>query len=1138
MLEQPPTFNEVSLRQFPLANRGDCWLLNVFFWLFALAVSVEAQDHTIVFGTSDTGVSAAITNWGLDTCWPSFDNMQRGLIFMGTNNVNIVRVGAFMDSQLTNNDVSPSDKANMQNMGNLARMATAATKWDMLGGGPPNSWYVSGPGTVYPDRWALAMEACQRYYASTFGRGIWSAEPFNEPDYGPNDLSSGQQNLYDIFGYLQASTNFTGSLMEGGSTLNDDLAVSWFNTMAGRASIGSTHTLAGSAASYVNFIQTAVSSNSMAFNPEMHNVMEAIMGVNYGLKGGIWWGSAELARGSFVKACQGKRLGYADDLTKWTAAAVYRAPNGAVQAFVGASERMATTTSYRFFSKDRDVFYDGYGPQRDYTMTIPGGTGYQVNQPNAEKMVNITWGSDIQPAINGRYIVVNRNSHLVLELPGGSTSNGTQLDQNTYSGQLYQQWDINPMPSTSGGDYSYFTIKSAQDGVTVDLNNFSYANGDQIQQWNGGTNVVEQWYFQYTTNGYFKIRSRWSNKVMGVNGASASSGAQIVQWDDTGTLDQQWRLIPATVSTYDFVAPAAPSGVTATANAVSVRLNWNKNSESDLASYTVLRSTTNGGPYYIVARGLTNNAFTDNSASQQQNYYYVVQAVDRSLNTSGYSAQAGATPTGSPALVAAYHLDGNVGDSSGNSNNATITGTPTYVPGEVGSAISLDGAANYIELPADMLNFTNFTIAAWVYWNGGAAWQRIFDFGNGTTQYMFLTPNSGSGTLRFAITTNGAGGEQVVQTAAPMVSNQWIHVAVTGNGSIVNLYVNGMLAASGSVTLNPAAFNPVLNYLGKSQYSDPLFSGKLDEVLVANYAMSSAQVAGLVGSMPPLPTLVHRYNFNETSGTIVHDSVGGSAWNGTLPYGGTFGGGQLTLSSASSQYVNLPAGILSNYTAVTIEAWATFPDQIAWNTMFFSFGNTNGGNGDNYIFCGPQSGRIAITGTNYTGEQNAYSGVDFSFHTNLHVTAVYNPPENYLAIYTNGVLAGVNSSVTVPMNAVSNVLSYIGRSLYTGDAYFDVSLDEFRIYNGAMQPADAAAAQLVGPNIVLTTNVSLNTFTSGSSLAMSWPVAGPGFTLESSPALGAGAVWTPVNIAPAIIGTNNEVTINPTNGTMFYRLQR
>ena len=161
---------------------------------------------------------------------------------------------------------------------------------------------------------------------------------------------------------------------------------------------------------------------------------ETIMGANYGLQGAIWWGTAERARGEFVKACQGQQLGYADDWTKWTAAAVYRGTNGAVQAFIGASERMATTTSYRFFSKDRDVFYDGNGPRRDYTVTIPGGNGYQVNQPDAEQVVNINWGADIQRAINGRYIVVYRNSGKVLEVPGGNTNNGVILDQSTYTG--------------------------------------------------------------------------------------------------------------------------------------------------------------------------------------------------------------------------------------------------------------------------------------------------------------------------------------------------------------------------------------------------------------------------------------------------------------------------------------------------------------------------------------------------------------------------------------------------------------------------------------------------------------------------------------------------------------------------------
>jgi hypothetical protein len=841
-----------SATLFSACNKRLLLAVLVVSFELVLANPVRAQDHTILFSPTDPGVTRSVTNWGLDTCWPSFDNMQRGLIYMGTNNVTIARVGFFVDAPLTNNDVTPSDKSSMQTCINLASMATAATKWDMNLDSSVNSWYqLLSPNTIYPDRWAAALEACQRYY----NRGFWAVEGFNEPDYKANGEGSAQ-NLHDMFGYLQASTNFPGTLMEGGSTLNDDVALSWFEPICPPATIGSTHCLAGSASSYVNFIQSVTASNAMPFNPEMHNVMEAIMGINYGLKGGIWWGTAELARGSFVKACQGKQLGYADDWAKWTAAAVYRGTNDMVQAFVGASERMATTTSYRFFSRDRDVFYDGYGPQRDYTVTIPGGTGYQVNQPNAERVVNITWGSDIQPAVNGRYLIVNRNSHLVLEVPGASTANGVQLDQNSYSGALNQQWDINPLPSTFGSDYSYFTIKAAHDGVTVDLNNFSYANGDQIQQWNGGTNLVEQWYFQYTTNGYFKIRSRWSNKVVGVSGASLSAGAQIVQWDDTGSLDQQWRLIPATVSTYDFVAPAAPTGVTAAANPVSVQLNWLKNAETDLAGYAILRATSSDGPYDIVARGLTNNTFTDKSANQSKTYFYVVEAVDQSLNTSVSSAQVNATPTCGPSLVARYNFDGNMSDSSGNANDATAIGSPTFAVGKYGSALSLNGSSQYAMVPANIFaSVTNFTIAAWVYWGGGNAWQRIFDFGNDITQYMFLTPSSGSGTLRFAISTNGnaPGAEQILETS-PMPTNQWQHISVTRSGNTARLYTNGVIAALGTVTIAPASFNPTLNNLGMSQYpADPFFNGRLDQMFIYNYALTAAEIARLMNNQPPPP---------------------------------------------------------------------------------------------------------------------------------------------------------------------------------------------------------------------------------------------------------------------------------------------
>jgi len=64
-------------------------------------ISARAQDHTIVFSTSDPGVSVAITNWGLDTGWPNYDNMYRGLLYMGTNTVNLVQVAFEMAASIS-----------------------------------------------------------------------------------------------------------------------------------------------------------------------------------------------------------------------------------------------------------------------------------------------------------------------------------------------------------------------------------------------------------------------------------------------------------------------------------------------------------------------------------------------------------------------------------------------------------------------------------------------------------------------------------------------------------------------------------------------------------------------------------------------------------------------------------------------------------------------------------------------------------------------------------------------------------------------------------------------------------------------------------------------------------------------------
>ncbi|NUP88896.1 MAG: family 10 glycosylhydrolase [Candidatus Sumerlaeia bacterium] len=95
----------------------------------------------------------------------------------------------------------------------------------------------------------------------------------------------------------------------------------------------------------------------------------------------------------------------------------------------------------------------------------------------------------------------------------------------------------------------------------------------------------------------------------------------------------------------DTIAPAAPAGlaVTSAANG-SVGLDWNNNSEGDLAGYNVYRSATSGGPYTKINGSLvTASAYTDNTVANGQTYHYVVRAVDTATNESGNSAQVSAT---------------------------------------------------------------------------------------------------------------------------------------------------------------------------------------------------------------------------------------------------------------------------------------------------------------------------------------------------------------------------------------------------------------------------------------------------------------------------------------------------------------
>ncbi len=98
--------------------------------------------------------------------------------------------------------------------------------------------------------------------------------------------------------------------------------------------------------------------------------------------------------------------------------------------------------------------------------------------------------------------------------------------------------------------------------------------------------------------------------------------------------------------------PADPTGLGATAGALSVVLDWNDNGEGDLAGYQVFRLTVSGdfSDPPIAQIGAT-SAYTDTGLTAGTMYYYIVKAEDTSGNLSSESTEASAIPTAATATT-------------------------------------------------------------------------------------------------------------------------------------------------------------------------------------------------------------------------------------------------------------------------------------------------------------------------------------------------------------------------------------------------------------------------------------------------------------------------------------------------------
>jgi hypothetical protein len=211
-----------------------------------------------------------------------------------------------------------------------------------------------------------------------------------------------------------------------------------------------------------------------------------------------------------------------------------------------------------------------------------------------------------------------------------------------------------------------------------------------------------------------------------------------------------------------------------------------------------------------------------------------------------------------PSLAGWWKFDGTAGiiaaDSSPNGNDGTLINGPVWISGKIKGAVEMDGADDYIELPigSTISMLTECTIATWVnFYNSGGAWQRVFDFGNNTTVYMFLTPAVNTNeSLRFAITTAGNGVEDVVD-AGGMLATGWHHIAVTVSArtTTIIMYLDGQEVGRNIHAVNNVSSMGVTtnNWIGRSHGAgDAYFQGAIDDFFIFSRVLSQPEIQDLM----------------------------------------------------------------------------------------------------------------------------------------------------------------------------------------------------------------------------------------------------------------------------------------------------
>jgi hypothetical protein len=282
----------------------------------------------------------------------------------------------------------------------------------------------------------------------------------------------------------------------------------------------------------------------------------------------------------------------------------------------------------------------------------------------------------------------------------------------------------------------------------------------------------------------------------------------------------------------------------------------------------------------------------------------------------------------------------------------------------------------------------------------------------------------------------------------------------------------------------------------------------------------------------PPAGLVAAYDFNEGSGTTVHDASGndntGAIGTATWTSAGKFGPALLFNGTSARVTIN-DANSLDLTTGMTLEAWVYPTAGGGWRDVVYK------GPDDIYYLMGSSdNGRPAIGGI--FSPTAARASTSLPLNTWTHLAGTYDGAT--LRLYADGAQVG-SQAQTALIPVSTGALTIGGDALY--GQYFAGRIDEVRIYNRALSATEIQTDMNTSVGGVFTpTNLSTSSLVilgqdeSGYVIMRVDGVPGSQYEIQASEDL---IDWTPVGVVSAETGVGFFTDLDATtHGRRFYRV--